>query len=214
MPDLKNKKVLLVNGSPHEKGCTYTALKTAAAALESCGLSAETVWTGKGPVSDCTACGACGKTGRCVFSDGKVNDIIEAAEKADGFIFGSPVYYAHPDGRLISVMNRVFRAGGVYLSYKPAAAVTSARRAGTTAALDVINKYFAINSMPVVSSKYWNMVHGNTPEEVLRDKEGIQTMQLLGANMAWLIKCIAAAGAAGIVPPAQPEKPEKTNFIR
>lgn len=206
-------KVLLVNGSGNENGCTYTALKEVAGALEKEGIETEIFQLGKEPICDCIGCGGCGKLGRCVFGDDVVNAFVEKAKEADGFVFGTPVYYAHPSGRILSFLDRVFYSGGGAFAYKPGAAVASARRAGTTASLDVINKYMTINRMPVVSSNYWNMVHGNKPEEVLQDQEGLQIMRGIGQNMAWLIKCIEAGKTAGIDHP-QGEPKIKTNFIR
>lgn len=207
-------KVLLINGSCNETGCTYTALKIVAENLNRNDVETEIIQIGKSALRDCTGCKACRKNGgHCVFKDDIVNDVIDKAKDADGFVFGSPVYYAHPSGRLLSLMDRLFYAGSYAFAYKPAAAVVSARRAGTTAAVDVITKYFTINKMPVVSSNYWNMVHGNNPEEVLQDLEGLQIMRTLGDNMAWLIKCIKSAKDAGISYPKQEEK-ILTNFVR
>ena len=206
-------KVLLFNGSGNENGCTFTALSVVAESLNKNGINTEIIQVGKQPIRDCIGCGACKKSdGRCVFKDDIVNEIIDKAKEADGFIFGSPVYYAHPSGRLLTLMNRLFYAGGAAFAYKPAAAVVSARRAGTTASLDAITKHFTINNMPVVSSNYWNMVHGNKPEQVLQDLEGLQIMRILGNNMAWLLKCIEAGKKAGL----EPLKEDKiwTNFIR
>lgn len=207
-------KVLMLNGSSRPAGCTYTALQEVANPLRQAGIETEILWLGNAPVRDCTACGACGKgAGRCVFDDDIVNRIIETAQTADGFVFGSPVYYAHPSGRILSVLDRVFYAGKSAFLRKPGAAVVSARRAGTSASLDVLNKYFTISQMPVVSSTYWNMVHGSCPEDVLQDKEGLQTMRNLGANMAWLLECIAAGRSAGIAQP-DAEAGARTSFIR
>lgn len=206
-------KVLLFNGSGNENGCTFTALSVVAESLNKNGIDTEIIQVGKQPIRDCIGCGACKKSdGHCVFKDDIVNEIIDKAKEADGFIFGSPVYYAHPSGRLLTLMNRLFYAGGAAFAYKPAAAVVSARRAGTTASLDAITKHFTINNMPVVSSNYWNMVHGNKPEQVLQDLEGLQIMRILGNNMAWLLKCIEAGKKAGL----EPLKEDKiwTNFIR
>ena len=205
-------KVLLINGSPRKEGCTYTALAEAAAELNSQGIDTEIIHIGNGPVRGCIACGGCAGKGRCVFDD-TVNEVIEKARTADGFLIGSPVYYASPNGSLISFLDRLFYAGGSAFAYKPAAAIISARRAGTTASFEVINKYFTINNMPVISSQYWNMVHGNSPEEVKQDLEGLQTMRRLADNMAWILKCIEAGKEKGIVPkPA--EAKQRTNFIR
>ena len=207
-------KVLLINGSPNENGCTYTALCEAAGALEREGIETEIFQMGKQPVRGCIGCGGCARKGdgRCVFGDDAVNRALEKAETADGYIIGSPVYFASANGSLIAMLDRMFYAGKCF-SYKPAAAVVSARRAGTTASIDEIGKYFSIRNMPVVSSKYWTMVHGNTPEEVRQDLEGMQNMRVLGRNMAWLLKCLEAGKQAGIAIP-EPETPVKTNFIR
>lgn len=203
-------KVLLINGSPHEQGCTFTALKEVSTALENKGIETTMFHIGQS-IEGCIGCGACrGKNHRCVFG-GKVNDALDLMEEADGLIVGSPVYFASPNGSLLGFLDRMFFAGDC-LAYKPAAAVVSARRAGTTASLDAINKYFTIRNMPVVSSKYWNMVHGNTPDEVRQDKEGLQIMRTLGSNMAWLLQSIEAGRKAGIELPEQ-EIGIATNFI-
>lgn len=207
-------KVLMLNGSPNEKGCTYTALCEVAGALEAEGIESEIFQLGKQPIRGCIGCGGCGRNGgRCVFDDDAVNRAIEKAEKADAYVIGSPVYFASPNGALIALLDRMFYAGGSCFAYKPGAAVVSARRAGTTVSIDEINKYFSIRNMPIVSSKYWTMVHGNTPEEVQKDLEGMQNMRVLGKNMAWLLKCLDAGKKAGISVP-QGETPVKTNFIR
>ena len=207
-------KVLLLNGSSHPHGCTDTALREVASALENAGIHTEILFLGNDPVRDCTACGTCAKTpGKCVFDDDRVNEFIAKARTADGFIFGTPVYYAHPSGRILSILDRVFYAGKNTFVYKPAAAIASARRAGTTASLDVLQKYFTISQMPVVSSTYWTMVHGKEPEDVLKDAEGLQTMRNLASNMAWMLRCIEAGKAMGIQPP-QAESGARTNFIR
>lgn len=205
-------KVILVNGSPHKEGCTYTALSEAAKALNSNGIETEIFHLGTEPVAGCIACGACSKTGKCIYND-PVNEFVEKAKDADGFIFGSPVYYSGMSGQLCSFMDRAFYSGGKYMAGKPAAAVVSCRRGGATATFEQINKYFMITNMPVVSSQYWNQVHGNTPDEVKQDLEGLQTMRTLGTNMAWLLKCIEAGKKAGIEMPER-ETPIKTNFIR
>mgnify|MGYP000531331921 FL=1 len=208
-------KVLLFNGSSNTHGCTYTALEEIASALQNNGIETEIIQIGKDAVRDCIGCGACRKIGgKCVFKDDIVNEVIEKAKTADGFIFGSPVYYAHPSGRLLSFMDRIFYAGGANFAFKPAAAIVSARRAGTTASLDAITKHFTINQMPVVSSNYWSMVHGaqNSPDDVKQDLEGLQIMRVLANNMAWLLKCIEAGRKAGIDKP-QAEERVWTNFI-
>ncbi len=210
-------KVLLINGSPHEKGCTYTALSECAKTLQEAGVETEFFWIGRKPMQGCVACGGCTRIGKCVFQDA-VNDFTEQARQADGFIFGSPVYYSGMNGSLMSFMDRAFFSGprgkSNPFAFKPAAAVVSARRAGTTSALDQMNKYFLHGQMPVIASRYWNMVHGNTPEEVMRDEEGLQIMRQLGRNMAWFLKLKAAGESAGIPLPEQEETRIATNFIR
>lgn len=205
-------KVLLINGSPNEKGCTYTALSEVAATLNENGVETEIASIGKQPIRGCIGCGGCAGKRRCVFGDDIVNSMIEKMEQADGLIIGSPVYFASPNGNLMSMLDRFFYAGGCF-AHKPAAAVASARRAGTTVTLDDLNKYFGIRQMPVVSSTYWNMVHGSKPEDVKKDEEGLQTMRNLGKNMAWLLKCIAAGKENGVEPPMS-ENTNRTNFIR
>ena len=208
-------KVLLVNGSSNLQGCTYTALSEVVKSLENNGIETEIIQVGKDAIRDCSGCGYCRKNEGCVFKDDIVAEIIEKAKTADGFVFGSPVYYAHPAGRLLAVMDRAFYAGGKYFAFKPAAAVVSARRAGTTASLEAITKHFTINQMPVVSANYWCMVHGaqNSPDDVRKDEEGLQIMRVLGKNMAWLLKCIELGKQSGIEHP-QPENKIATNFIR
>lgn len=207
-------RVLLLNGSSRPQGCTYTALAEIAKRLQAATIETEILFLGNEPVRDCTACGACHQAlGRCVFDGDIVNRVIEKAREADGFVFGTPVYYAHPTGRILSVLDRVFYAGKDAFAHKPGAAVASARRTGTSASLDVLNKYFTISQMPVVSSTYWPMVHGMRPEDVLQDAEGLQTLRNLAANLAWLLRCIEAGRTAGIAPP-QAERGARTNFIR
>ncbi|MCM1165735.1 MAG: flavodoxin family protein [Lachnospiraceae bacterium] len=205
-------KVILVNGSPHEKGCTYTALLEVEKALNANGIDTEIFQVGNKPIAGCIGCGACSKLGKC-FVDDPVNEFVEKARSADGFVFGSPVHYAAASGSITSFMDRAFYSGKKHLQGKPAANIVSCRRGGASAAFDQLNKYFTISNMPIVSSQYWNQVHGNAPEQVLQDEEGLQTMRTLGNNMAWLLKCIAAGKAAGIEFPA-PEAPIRTNFIR
>lgn len=204
-------KVLLINGSSRMNGCTSVALNEVARSLNEEGIETEIVFIGNEGLPDCIACRMCRESGKCIFND-IVNEIAEKAKECDGFVFGSPVYYAHPSARLLTVMDRVFYSGGRHFAYKPAAAVLSARRAGTTASFDVINKYFTINSMPVVSSTYWNHVYGAQPEEVAEDKEGLMTMTNIGKNMAWMLKCIEAGKQQGVNIPVN----EKvlTNFVR
>ncbi len=205
-------KVLLLNGSPHEKGCTCTALAEIAGALEKNGVEAEILWLGKGETIGCRGCGACAKLGKCVFDD-VVNVAAEKLRDCDGLVVGSPVHYASASGQITCVLDRLFYSAGRSLRFKPAAAVVSARRAGTTAAIDQLQKYFTINQMPIVSTRYWPMVHGNTPDEVRQDEEGMSVMRTLGSNMAWLLKSIQAGREAGLALP-EPEPPAWTNFIR
>lgn len=208
-------KVLLVNGSPHEKGCTYTALEEVAKTLNVEGIDTEIFQIGIKPIAGCIACLKCRDLKHCVFQD-RVNDFLDIAKEADGFIFGSPVHYAAAGGAITSFMDRLFYSdalsGRQSFYLKPAAAVVSARRAGTTATFDQINKYFTISQMPIISSRYWNMVHGFTPEDVRKDLEGLQTMRVLGRNMAWFLKCKDAGVKAGI-PLPEKEKAIFTNFI-
>lgn len=207
-------KVLMVNGSSKPNGCTATALQEIAKVLREEGIDSEIVCLGGGPLRDCIGCLGCMKLdGQCAFNDDCINEILEKAKTCDGFIFGTPVYYAHPSGRVLSALDRMFYAGKKYFMHKPGAAIASARRAGTTASIDAMNKYFTIAEMPVVSSSYWNMVHGNKPEEVLQDAEGLQVMRNLGRNMAWLLKCLEAGRNTGVAVPVN-EYDNKTNFIR
>ena len=206
-------KVLLVNGSPHEHGCTDTALREIASAVEAEGLETEFFWIGNKPINGCIACRGC-RDGHCLFGDGDgVNALIDRINACDGVIFGAPVHFAGPAGNLHSMLDRVFYAKRSFAG-KPGAAVLSCRRSGGTASFDVLNKYFTISAMPVVSSRYWNVVHGNSPEEVKRDEEGMQVMRTLGRNMAWLIKCIEAGKRAGVAFPPPEERFAFTNFIR
>lgn len=192
-------KVLLLNGSRREKGCTYTALSLVAKELEAAGIDTEIIYIGLNTVN--------GKL------DALVKDVAAKMKEADGLVVGSPVYYASPTGEIQVFLDRFAGVAGADLRHKPAAAIASARRAGTSTTLDVLNKYLMYNEMPVVSSNYWNMVHGNTPEEVLQDKEGVQIMETLGRNMAWLMKSIEAGKKAGVAEPARQAK-VMTNFIR
>lgn len=202
-------KVLLINGSPHKFGCTYTALSEVEKALNENGIETEIFHIGTAPISSCTACRGCSNN-RCVIDD-VVNSALEKAEAADAFVFGSPVHYAGISGSMKSFMDRFFFAAEHKL--KPGAAVVSCRRAGSSAALDILNKYMTIAQMPVVSSGYWNMVHGNTPDEVRQDLEGMWVMRTLGRNMAWLLKSIEAGRKNGLAFPEAEPKPI-TNFIR
>ncbi len=204
-------KVLLVNGSPHPKGCIFTALTEIASTLEKHSIETEIYQLGLKPISGCMGCNKCNELDRCIIDD-KVNDFVVKAADADGFIFGSPVHYAAASGTITSFLDRVFYSGGDRLTFKPGSVIVSCRRAGSTAALDQLMKYLTINNMPVVSSQYWNMVHGFTPEDVRKDLEGLHTMRTLGHNMAWLLKCIEAGKKEGYTVPEREEK-VWTNFI-
>ncbi len=208
-------KVLLINGSPHEKGCTYTALTEVAKTLEENQIETEIFHIGKTPIRGCMGCGHCRKSQShyCVFDDDTVNTASEKLRAADGLVVGSPVHYASAGGSVAAFLDRLFYAGAASFVYKPACAVVSCRRGGASATFDQLNKYFAINQMPIVTSQYWNSVHGNTPEEVAQDLEGLQTMRALGRNMAWLLKSIDAGRQAGLTLPQQEVK-TPTNFIR
>jgi len=206
-------KVLLVNGSPHPKGSTFTALSQVAAQLGKNGIETEIMQIGSKAIRGCIACGKCAETGYCVFRDDPVNEGIDLLKSADGLVVGSPVYYAGPNATLCAFMDRVFFMKSAPYAFKPACAISSCRRAGSVATMDRLNKYFTIARMPVVSSQYWNGVHGNNAGEAQQDGEGMQTMRTLGDNMAWLLKCIEAGRKAGINPPA-PEPWICTNFIR
>lgn len=208
-------KVLMINGSSHKNGCTFTALTEIQNTLKAESIDSEVIQLGTAAIKDCVACGKCRTMdNKCAFGDDDiVNELLQKAAAADGFVFGTPVYYAHPSGRILSLLDRLFYAGSKSFAFKPGAAIASARRAGTTASIDVLNKYFTICKMPVVSSQYWNMIHGSNAEEAKRDEEGMQTMRVLAANMAWLLKCIEAGKEKGIVPVNQ-EQRIMTNFIR
>lgn len=201
-------KVLLINGSPHKEGCTFTALSEIKDQLEKEGIDSEIFWIGNKPVRGCIACGRCGTLEKCAFDDDVANEIVEKMLESDGLIIGSPVYYAGPNGALCAILDRVFYSASSKFAFKPGASVVSCRRGGSTASFDRLNKYFTISNMPIVASKYWNMVHGNTPEEVKQDLEGLHTMRTLARNMAWLLKSIEGNDL--------PEQEEKvfTNFIR
>ena len=205
-------KVLLINGSPHEHGCTYTALAEAQKVFENHGIETEIVYLGKKPIAGCVACGICRKAGYCVYND-TVNEVIDQLDDIDGLIVGSPVYYAGVSGQITSFLDRLFFAASSKMAGKPAASIVSCRRGGASAAFEIINKYFMMTNMPVVTSQYWNQVHGNMPEEVLQDEEGLQTIRVLAQNMIWLMRSIEAGKAAGVEYPEYEPK-IRTNFIR
>ncbi len=204
-------KVLMLNGSPHKDGTTFRALSEISKVLNENGIETEIITVGDKKVSGCMACGACSKIGKCIQND-IVNELVEKVGESDGLIVGSPVYYAAPNATLLAVLDRMFYSRKNFAN-KPAASIAVARRAGTTATLDVINKYFLISKMPVVASQYWNMVFGSNKVQAEEDKEGLQTMRTLALNMAWMIKCIKAGEKLGVLPP-ETEPQVKTNFVR
>ena len=206
-------KVLMLNGGWRAEGNSDFMLDHMAEVLAEEGIETEVFQIGPAPVRDCMGCNKCSETGRCVFTDDGVDAFLDKAEEADGFVFATPVYYAHPSGRILSFLDRAFYAAKRNVFYgKPGCAVSVARRSGTTATMDVMNKYFTISGMPVASSFYWNASHGFTPEDLMRDEEGMRTLRMLARNLAWLLKCIEAGKAAGIELPA-PESGNMTHFI-
>lgn len=212
---MNSLKVLLVNGSPHKEGCVFTALTEIAGVLKAEGVESDIFWVGNVPVAGCIGCGACIGKRKCFRKD-VVNDFVARMDEYDGFVFGTPVHYAGASGAMTSFMDRLFfidEFNDEHFAGKPAASIATCRRSGGTAALDQMNKYMTDCNMPLVPSQYWNIVHGNTPEEIRRDAEGLQTMRMLARNMAWLLKCIEAGRAAGVSFPAH-EAHTMTNFIR
>lgn len=205
-------KVLMLNGSSHINGTTMAALTEVGKALEEDGIEYEIFQIGGGPIADCLGCGQCTESG-CIFFDDAVNAFVEKAKAADGYIFGTPVYYAHPSGRIQSFLDRVFYSSGKHFAHKPGASVAVARRGGTATTFDVLNKYFGITQMITVGSTYWNQVHGRNAEDAAKDLEGMQTMRNLGHNMAWVLKCLEAGKEKGLVPPTA-DRSNQTNFIR
>ena len=203
-------KVLLINGSPNAKGCTYTALQEVATTLNSNGVETEIVHVGNKNLRGCIGCRKCKTTGQCVFND-LVNEVAPKFEESDGIIIGSPVYFASANGTLVSFVDRLFYSVPFNKSMKVGAAVVSARRGGNSATFDELNKYFTISNMPIAASQYWNMVHGHTVEDVVKDKEGMQTMRTLGRNMAFLMKSIALGKETYGLP--EKEDITFTNFI-
>ena len=201
-------KVVLINGSPHRKGNTFIALSEVAGALEKEGVQTEIIQLGIKAVQGCIACNKCAELGHCVFQDTLYNQVREALQEADGIVVGSPVYYAGPNGALCALLDRVFYSCSELLAYKAGASVAVCRRGGASATFDRLNKYFTILNMPVVSSQYWNSVHGMRPGEATEDAEGLQTLRMLGRNMAWLLKGVKREERP------EPELRVMTNFIR
>ncbi len=210
--DSTTMKVLLVNGSPHKEGCTYTALKEIQDTLLKQNVDSEILHIAAKPVSGCRGCGVCRNTGKCIIDD-IVNETIDRIDEFDGFIFGSPVHYASASGFITPFLDRLFYAASRRMAYKPGAAIATCRRAGSTATFDQLNKYFTISNMPIVPSQYWNMVHGFTPDDVRKDEEGLQIMRTLARNMAWMIQCFHIGRVNGAGSP-EPEPRVITNFIR
>ena len=206
-------KVLLINGSPHAQGCTYTALSVVADELRKNGVETEIVHVGHKDIRGCIGCYKCRELGRCVFDKDVVNELSQKFAEADGLVVGSPVYYAGMNGTLKSLLDRLFFSAPFSKRFKVGAAVVSARRMGTTSTLDELNKYFLHGEMPVASSRYWNAVHGNTAEEVMKDEEGLQTMRYLGRNLAFLIRAIRAERERAGLPEEEPQR-IATSFIR
>ena len=206
-------KALLINGSPRERGCTYTALSELARTLEAEGIETELIQAGARTTHGCIACGKCNETHRCIFNEDIVNEVLDDMDHADGIIVGTPTYYAGANGTLECIMDRLFYAGNNF-AHKPAAAIAVARRAGTNAAIDDLTKYFTISQMPLATSVYWPMEFGGNAEQTREDAEGRYVMKRLGANMAWLLKCIDAGKKADIRPPKDTGDRPWTNFIR
>lgn len=213
MKDTEKQKaqVLLINGSPNAKGCTYTALREVADALEREGLTTEIVHVGGRDIRGCIGCRKCKQQGKCVFDD-LVNEVAPKFESCEGIVIGSPVYFASANGTLVSFIDRLFYSVSCDKSMKVGAAVVSCRRGGASATFDELNKYFTISGMPVASSQYWNSVHGYTPDDVRQDVEGLQVMRVLGRNMAFLIKSIRLGKDTFGLPEKEPH--QFTNFIR
>ena len=207
-------KVLLINGSPKANGCAYTALNEVATTLNNEDIQTEIFQIGKEAVQGCIDCGHCFSAGECVFQDDIVSTALEKAKESDGFVFGSPVYYAAASGQMTALMNRMFYSSRGVFAHKPGAAVVCCRRAGSTAALDQLNKYMTISQMLLVGSQYWPMVHGSNPDQARKDLEGMQVMRVLGRNMAWVLKSIQAGREAGIQKPEPEQQRHWTNFIR
>ena len=203
-------KVLLINGSPRKEGNTFIALSEIAVALENNGVKTQIINIGNKAVQGCIACNKCSELGRCAFNDELYNTVRENLNNADGLIIGTPVYYAGPNGSLCALLDRIFYSCSDLLKYKPGAAVAVCRRGGASAAFDRLNKYFTITNMPVVSSQYWNIIHGRMPGEAVKDAEGLQIMRTLGRNMAWLLKNLKSNTASC----PEPEERQITNFIR
>ncbi len=206
-------KVLMLNGSLHEKGNTYTALKEIQEEFLELGIESEIFQIGINPIRDCTGCRGCKKSGYCVFDDDATNRFIEKAKQADGFVFASPTYYAHPSGRILSLLDRVFYSNAKMFAFKPCASVAVARRGGTSTTFDVLNKYATISNMILIGSSYWNNVFGALPGEASQDEEGLQTMRNIARNMSYVLRLIENGKKNGILPEPV-EHDRHTNFIR
>ena len=206
-------KVLLINGSPKDDGCTFTALSALEIMLNQEGLETEIYNIGNQAVHGCADCLECMKTGLCAYNDDSANEIIAKIQEADGLIIGSPVYYAAVNGALNALLDRVFYAAGSTFAHKPAAAIASARRAGTSTTIDQLNKYFGVSQMPIVTSTYWNNIHGRRSGHIAQDQEGLQTLMNLARNMAWMLRCIEAGKEKGVMPP-EPITGARTDFYK
>ena len=206
-------KVLMLNGSPHKNGNTFTALSEIQKELGLLKIDSEIFQIGLSPIRDCTGCRGCKKTGFCVYDDDVVNAFLRKAKEADGFVFGSPTYYAHPSGRILSLLDRVFYSNGKMFAYKPYASVAVARRGGTSTTFDVLNKYATVSNMILIGASYWNNVFGALPGEAEEDEEGLQTMRNIARNMSYVLRLIENGKEHGILPSAY-EHDKHTNFIR
>jgi multimeric flavodoxin WrbA len=205
-------KALLINGSPHEEGCTYTALSEVAKVLNANGVTTDLLYLGKSDIKGCRACGACKKTGKCIIDDA-VNEVLDDLDNIDAVIVGSPVYYGGPNGAVCAFLDRLFYASRGRMAGKIGAAVVSCRRGGATEAFARLNMYFMMNNMPVATSQYWNQIHGNNAEQAKQDLEGLQTMRTLAQNIVWLLQSIDAGRKNNVKYP-QYEPATPTNFIR
>lgn len=205
-------KVLIVNGSPHQNGTTMASINEMISVFNEAGIDTEVFQLGNKPLADCVGCGYCRKNEGCVIKDDSVNEFVGKAKDADGFVFATPVYYAHPTGRIMSFLDRVFYSGSKNFQFKVGAAIAVSRRGGEVASYDVLNKYFGISQMPIASSTYWNVSHGAVAKDAPGDEEGLQTMRNLARNMIWMMRCIEAGKNAGVELPAS-ERTYKTNFV-
>lgn len=206
-------KVLIVNGSPHVNGTTMASINEMISVFDEADIETEVFQLGNKPLADCMGCGYCRKNEGCVIKDDLVHEFVQKAQDADGFVFATPVYYAHPTGRIMSFLDRAFYSGSKNFQFKVGASIAVSRRGGEVASYDVLNKYFGISQMPIASSTYWNVSHGAVAADAPNDEEGMQTMRNLARNMVWMMRCIEAGKNAGVELPAS-ERTYKTNFVR